>query len=291
MQGKVIVAVALLLAGAGVLTALVPVTPQVLYTPAITNRLTNYTTSTPYTVNYVQVLAEPGQSFLESATYEKIADSLRINVTQSSHSPPETMTVSLFTGPPLSTIIPSWEIEMDWYTKDCALFEQTPDLTPKYVMALPSCTIGFTLYEGFATVDVPLNAIGDPIKVYPVVWLKGSRFSTDIVDVLPKNLEAPELELSRVYVETTAGDHGYQQTVRSVDCCPQTLTRTFETSSTYTWTYSSPYTANVPIGAKMPWAPILLILGAGLLGGIGLIYQRRRSDRNPTEASTGPKGA
>ena len=278
MQGKIIVALMLVLAGAGALTALVPVTPQVLFRPAVSSGETNYTTSTPYTVKYVQVIATTPWGRFESVNYGRIADSLRINVTLW-HPLSSDVAIVVFVFLNNRIGIDYWAVLMQpenitIYGKisgpgHCELLPPGGVLNSNSAIDLPSCSIT----QRFAIVDVPLRAIGNPTKVYPILVL---RYYPCYIDC-DYNLDAigldpyPEVDLNPGYVGT--------------------LTRSFETFSTYTWTYTSSYTANVPIGAKMPWVPLLLIAGAGLLGVVVLIYLRSGSSRNPPEAHAGPKDA
>jgi hypothetical protein len=292
------VAAALILGALGLVTTLVPLAPQALLTPVVMSYTTSYTTMTPYTVRYVQVTDNPhdvkpyGYGDIESVTYERVGDSLRINVTLSQ--PLHIM------GRIVILIYPSpnggdfrWQIVGRFgSTSDptyslCMLYSEMAGRSSDPVIV--QCSM---IHGNEVSLSILLSAINYPNKIYLTAHLVYSCNENDC----PRSIDdVPDLS----WPSLASLASGTVAPPVEVDLSPdyaRTTTRTFVTYSTHASSYSSAYTATVPLAVSIgAWVPVsILAVAAGLFA--AAIYISRKSPEKVPErrkrkrvAHKGPK--
>jgi len=290
------VAAALIVGALGLVTTLVPLAPQALMTPIVMSYTTSYTTMTPYTAKYVQVTDNPhdakpaGYGDIESVTYERVGDSLRINVTLSQ--PLHIMgriVVLIYLSPNGGDF--RWQIVGRFgsvsdptYTL-CMRYSEMAGRSSDPVIVQCSMTHG-------NEVSILLDTINFPNKIYLTAHLVYSCNENDC----PRSLDdVPDLS----WPSLASLASGTVAPPVEVDLSPdyaRTTTRTFVTYSRYTSTFSSAYIATVPLAVSIgAWVPVsILAVAAGLFA--AAIYISRKSSEKVHErgkkkrvAHNGPK--
>ena len=289
-------AAALILGALGLVTTLVPLAPQVLLTPMVMSYATSYTTMTSYTVRYVQVTDNPhdvkpyGYGDIESVTYERVGDSLRINVTLSQPLHITGRIIILIYLSPYGGDF-RWQI----VGRFGSINDPTYSLCMRYSemagRSSDAVIVQCSMIDG-NEVSFLLSTINFPNKIYLTAHLVYSCNENDC----PRSLDdVPDLS----WPSSAALASGTVAPPVEVDLSPdyaRTTTRTFVTYSTHTSTYSSAYTATVPLAVSIgEWVPVsVLAVAAGLFA--AAIYISRRSPKKVPErrkkkhvAHNGPK--
>ena len=283
MKARSLVVAALILVVVALVAAFAPLVSQVLYTPVTTSYTTSYTTMSPYTVRHVEVADDPHDvatrqlyGDIESVTYERVGESLRINVTLSQPLSGQWVFLYIYilSDPTEPVFRFDWLVEFDHSVPSCELWKPVSFTKSIRVMSLEPCVMKT---ETVGT-DVPLSAIGHPTKLYPqasIVYFQGGEaLAMMSVDDAPDDrLPRPEVDLSPDY--------------------SRTLTRTFETYFTVIATNSSAYTVKVPLGVSVGvWLPVVTLAVAAclFLDAIYVSHKRATTLPSPHPPPPPPRG-
>jgi len=269
MRATILVATALMLAAAGTFAIFVPVAPQIVYTSLTTSHTTRYTALAAYTIRGVSVSDDPHDSRspedgdIESVTYEKVEDHLRINVT---FSYPPRVALSILIYPERSimdshgywvlgalpiTLIPHYS-EPIYYYRHGRLSELTagPD-------DVGAATVSYK--DGKMTIEIPMYIFDHPRPLKQedklfVALILGSHAKGDLVPDSVLDGILTEVDLNHV----------------------ETLTRTLEICETRSSTYISSHSVGVPLAVSLPWLPILFYLASVVTATLTALLVRKR---------------